>query len=95
MYCNFSFPGKVNSFTAVVRLVLLARFTVHKERKEERILQQIHLANLEARDVTADLLWIKNLTDIDNWSLQCGDVACFGAILNSMVFGDPKSLALD
>lgn len=56
MYCNFSFPGKVNSFTAVVRLVLLARFTVHKERKEERILQQIHLANLEARDVTADLL---------------------------------------
>lgn len=56
MYCNFSFLGKVNSFTAVFMLVLLARFTVHKERKEERVLQQIRLANLEARELTADLL---------------------------------------
>lgn len=95
MYCNFSFLGKVNSFIAVFMLVLLGRFTVHKERKEETVLQQICLANLEARDLTADLLWIKNLTGIDNWSLQCGDVACFGAILNLVVFGDPKSSALD
>lgn len=56
MYCNFSFLGKVNSFTAVFMLVLLARSTVHKERKEERVLQQIRLANLEARELTADLL---------------------------------------
>lgn len=55
MYCNFSFLGKVNSFTAVFMLVLLARSTVHKERKE-RVLQQIRLANLEARELTADLL---------------------------------------
>lgn len=67
-YYNFSFPGKVNSFTAIVVLVLLERFTVHKERKKERkesVLHQIHLVNLEARDLTANLL----ATD-QKWSFE-------------------------
>lgn len=54
-YYNFSFLGRVNSFTTTVLLVLLERFTVHEERKKERVLHQIHLVNLEARD-TANVL---------------------------------------
>lgn len=41
-YCNFSFPGKLKSFIAIVVLILLESFTVQKER----VLHQIHLLTL-------------------------------------------------